>query len=502
MYENIKKTLSYYSETFFVALLFIQPLLDVMSYFMMQGGHNVFTTVLRTILLFAVSIYGFIISDDKRSHLLLYTVLASFWLIHALNCYRVGYQNPLLDTGEYLKLIQLPLWTFAFIAIFRNYEELNVSVSGVLVINICIIIFIILLSFLIKRPVYTYDYPDRNVQIGILGWFGIANAQSAILCLLVPFLFLWAFRQNNLAIFSIAVFIGLALLYLTGTRLTYYAAILICAAFIALIIWNREMLMFCAPLLIGIILLLVLRGVSPMAQRQALTADSFAIYQEKTDEVMDKDKDYEYDKSVPMTPEIEEKIREVYTEVYSGRGVYGNTLLGDLIDRFGVEKVMEVYDYSIKPKDLYDVRNKRLKCMELISHEQDVLTKIFGFEYTESYINGEIYDPENDFPALVGFYGYAGTILYAGFIIYLILISIRAFIEEFPDFLTMEFGTAAISFVLALGAAQFSGQVLRKPSVVVYIALCAAIMFTLVHKPVHAKNVKYRRPGVVQIKVL
>ena len=502
MFDTIKKNLSYYSGTFFTALLISQPVLDVFSYLMMQYELNVLTTVIRTIMLFCVAAYAFVISDDKRMHLILYAVIVGFWLLHTINCLRKGYEHPFLDLGEYLKLIQLPLWAFSFVAIFRVNEDLNVSISGILVINLCIILAVILLSYITRHPVYTYDYPDRNVQIGILGWFGVANAQSAIVTLLVPFVLLWAFQKHNLILFSIVSFVGFGLLYFTGTRLAYYAAILIAVFFAALIIWNREMMIFCAPLFLSVILLLAFRGFSPMVERQALTADSFAVYQEKTDAVMGDDKDFEYKSAADTPPEILEKIRKVYTDVYSGKGIYGNTLLGDLVDRFGVERVMEVYDYSIEPEDLYDVRTKRRKCVELLKEDSDFFTRLLGFEYTETYINGTIFDPENDFPALTGYYGYLGAAIYIVSLLYIILISVRAFLEEYPDFLTMEFGVASMVFVLALGAAQFSGQVLRKPSVTVYISLAAAIMYSLVNKPVHVKNTKYRKASVVHIKTL
>ena len=500
MFENTKKSLTYYAETFMVALLIAQPILDVISYFMLQNAMSAFTTALRTIILLAVSAYGFIISDEKRSHLILYAVLIIFWIFHILACLRGGYSHPIVDFGEFLKLAQFPLWTFAFIAVFRQCEDLNLSISGILVINFCIILMVIALSFLTKHPGYTYDYPDRNVQIGLLGWFYVSNAQSAIVSVLVPFVLLWAFQRHNLLLFCIAAALGFGLLYFTGTRLAFYAAILIALTFSAVIIWNRQMLVYCVPLFLAVILLFAFRGQSPMAERQALTADSYAVYQEKTDEVMGNDKDFVYDPEVGMTAEIAEKVQRVYLEVYSGKGIYGNPLLGDLIHRFGVEKVMEAYDYSIKPQDLYNVREKKLICVKLIREEKGFMSQLFGFEYAELLINQESFDPENDFPALIGFYGYAGLILYAGFILYFILSSIWALIEEFPDFLTIEFGTVAISFTLLLGAAQLSGNVLRKPSVVVYLALFAAIIYTLINKPTHRKNFNYRKKSVVYIK--
>ena len=158
------------------------------------------------------------------------------------------------------------------------------------------------------HPVYTYDYPDRDVFIGILGWFGVANSQSSILTLLVPPLLLWGLRSRQLWKFCLCCLFGFGLLYFTGTRLTYYGAILIALAFLALLVFRRQQLLFCIPLCVALIAVIACRGISPMAERQALTADSYAIYQEKADEIMGEDKDFVYKKGEEIPPEILEKI--------------------------------------------------------------------------------------------------------------------------------------------------------------------------------------------------
>ena len=56
------------------ALLLVQPLLDVLSYFMQEAGTTAFTTALRMVLLAAVSLYGFVITDRKKPVLALYAV--------------------------------------------------------------------------------------------------------------------------------------------------------------------------------------------------------------------------------------------------------------------------------------------------------------------------------------------------------------------------------------------------------------------------------------------
>ena len=122
----------------------------------------------------------------------------------------------------------------------------------------------------------------------------MANSQSSIITLLVPPLLLWGLRSRRLWQFCLCCLFGFGLLYFTGTRLTYYGAILIALAFLALLVFRRQQLLFCIPLCVALVAVIACRGMSPMAERQALTADSSAIYQQKADEIMGEDKDFVY----------------------------------------------------------------------------------------------------------------------------------------------------------------------------------------------------------------
>lgn len=461
---------------FVFALLAVQPLLDVLSYFMRELDATAVTTSLRMVLLFSVSFYACAISSRKKLYVAFYSVAAGFWLLHMLNCARVGYADPVGDVAEYLKLVQFPLWALAFFTFFEHKRELETKVTGWLALNFGLILLVIFLSFGTGNPVYTYDYPERGMQIGILGWFGVPNAQSAIVSLLVPPLLLWAFQKKELWLFSLACLLGFGLLYVTGTRLTYFAALLAAGGFLLLFLWNRKPLRFCLPLLIALALLVACKGLSPMEARQAYSAGSNTLYQEKTDAIMGEDSGFVYEEGKPIDPEVFEKVKQVYTQVYGVPGPYDLPLLGDLIEKFGLDAVMKAYDYTIAPERLYHSRIRKLTALELNWQEKDFLTKLFGFEYAEATINGHIYDPENDFQPLLYYYGYLGCFLYLAFPAGIAAVALYLFFRNWRTFLTVELGTWAMMFLFALGAAQFSGQVLRKPSVCVYFSLSAALV--------------------------
>lgn len=504
MRENtIKGRLSEYSAEIMAAILIVQPFLDVLSFFMQKTNMTFLTTGLRMVLLVAVSVYGFIISDRKKSYALIYMAMAAFWIIHMANCFRMGYQNIQLDIGEYFKLIQMPLWTMSFISMFKKRDNLNINAVGLLALNFLLILVIIGLAYLTGTAAYTYDYPDRGIQIGVLGWFGVANTQSAIVSVLAAPLLLWAYRKERLWLFCLSCVAGFGLLYFTGTRFAYFSGMIVAAVLIVLIFISQENYRYCIPLAVCLVLFLCLQGFSPMADRRQMASDTHLAYQEKTDALMGDDKDFVYVKNEEIPAATLAKIERVYHEVYGVKGDLGNTLLGDLIDRFGVDTVMRKYDYSLDADILYDVRVKRLNYCSLVMDSKDVMTKLFGYEYAETYYgDNSIYDPENDFPALFYFYGYVGTALYAAFILYFVFIALRALIQDFHGFFSIEAGVAALMAVLILAAAQFSGQVLRKPSIEVYLSFALALIYSFVNKPVVEKFSSIKKKSIVSIKKL
>ncbi len=475
--SNLRKKLTGVGGGFLFAVMALQPPLDVLSYFMNEYGSTLITTALRAVLLFAVFVYGFIVETERRRYLIFGGVIAGFWLLHTLNCFRLGYQDPLGDLGEYLKLVQFPLWTLVFTTLLQSCDGLESHISGALAVNFCTVLLVIGLSYLTGSPVYTYDSPSRGVKMGLLGWFSNHNGQSAIVCMLVIGLLLWAYHTRRVWIFTLASALGFTLLYFTGTRLAYYSAMLTALGlcFFVLISGGR-MRLCCIPLAAALVLLVLFKGVSIMETRQTLTGESFQICQEPTDEIMGEYKDYVYD-SGEIPPEIEERITRVYEDVYGGLSFAGGTLLGDLLDRFGTERVMKAYNYTTKATTLYDGRTKKLKAMELLWEEQDAPTRLLGFERSNVAIGPNLYGPENDISALPYYYGYMGFALFIGFIGYIFLpiaISCVKNLQGLGSLLTVDFGAWLMLLVLGLGAGQLSGNVLQNPSASVYLSLAAA----------------------------
>lgn len=464
----------------FTGVLVVQPLLDVLSFFMQQAGLTVVTTWIRMLLLAAVCLLGFYHTDRKGFYAGVYGTAAVFWALHMVAASLAGYQDPVGDGAEFLKLVQLPLWALTFITLFQKSPVLIQRVPGILAVNFGLILCVIALSFFSGNPVYTYDYPERGLQLGVLGWFGVPNAQSAVLAILVPFVLFWvleeAKKKKRLWLLWAGVAVCFGLLYLTGTRVTYLAGLLVSGMFLVFLLIERRPWHLFFPFALALLFFVCGYAISPMAARQARQGYFLEEYRGKTEAVMGEDMGYRAVPGEEIPPQMLEKIQRVYLEVYGGIGPYGLPLLGDLLDRFGLERVMEAYRYRTEPEVLYDARTKKLKAAALVWEEQSFFTKLVGYEYASLALGENNYDPENDFQPLLYYYGYVGVGLYLAVWALVLWQLLRDFIRRRKRYYRVWIGVLGTALALGLGAALFSGQVLRRPNVTVYLSVALALL--------------------------
>lgn len=490
-------------------ILTVQPLLDVLSYFLGEMGSNTLSTLLRFALLAAVALLGFLVSDRKRLYFLFYGVAALFWVLHAANCFRIGYKSFFADTSNFLRILSFPIFALSFLTFFRRGKEVRRSVYTGIAINFGEILLFTLLPWILGRPVYTYD----RLQIGIMGWFGVANAQSAIIVLAVPLTLYWALRTEKYPVFLGASALCFSLMFFTGTKLTFYSIFIIAGAYCFLFVLNlqKKSLRYVLPLLAIMVLAFGLRRYSPMSVREQQSATALGNYGALVEKSLENSgADAETIRIIKNGVDADntsqawlERIRRSLFGVYTDRGVYGS-FLGDLHQRFGVYRVMEAYGYTSEPAVLSDSRVRKTVFARLMWAEKDSLTKLLGFEYSDMLTSENIYDLENDFPAVFYFCGYLGFGLYLIFLGYLCFVVLRAFVRDVSAcarergkqgklvlrglgsfwagvrrFLTVEMGAVGMTFLLAMIAAQISGNVLRRPNVTVYFAAVAAYLYEL-----------------------
>ncbi len=510
MMKSLRNTIEKKLPTIVLAILVIQPVLDVLSYFLGEMGSNALSTALRFVLLAVVAMLGFLVSDRKKLYFLFYGIAALFWICHMANCFRIGYKSMVADTANFLRILNFPIFTLSFITFFQKGPGLGEKLCLGFAIDFGEVLLFTALPWLLGKPVYTY----RILQIGVMGWFTVPNAQSAVIVLLIPLTILWAYRRKSYPLFLAAVALCFGLMFLTGTKLTFYSIFIIAGAFAFLMALNlkKKCWRYVLPLLAVPVLVFAFREQSPMAERERQSDTALDNYSALVsaslqnsgagDDLLSSLRDG-FD-ATKCTPEELEEVRRNLLGVYADREVYGPLLEG-IHQRFGVYNVINAYDYTTETLTLSDSRVRKTIFAKLMWAEKDFTTRLFGFEYSDMLVGEDTYDLENDFPAVFYFCGYIGFGLYMVFFGYLFFILLRAFFRDvgacvlerkgMPGnpfkkgfgsfwqgvgrFLTVEMGAVGMTFLLATIAAQISANVLRRPNVTVYFAVTAAYMYHL-----------------------
>ena len=454
--------------SFILILLVCQPILDILSYFAILGNVSSITTVLRLLVFGFIVMWAFLISDNKKTYFIMVGVLGLYWILHVAVNMRDGYISIVEDTAMYLRTIQGPVLTIAFITFLKKAKDAAGQIGRAFWINFITITISIILSFAVGMPEYTYYYTD----IGIKGWFYTGNAQSCILAMMPLMALYYTYTKKNFKLFVFSVALVFLNLYMFGTKVTYYAILICSVGFIVLLLWNHSKdkkiyLVFVAAIAIS----LLTYKLSPCYENQYKT---YIAFENKNDHVHDIIEESTEEGTEDSTEDEGEKplLTEAHINTYT-------EMCAEMVERFGVEKVAEIYNYSLDANVFNNQRNEKLAYSTLVIEEKDFLGKLFGFEYME-YIGpqGTIFDPENDFPAVYYSYGYVGFGLYVAFIAFFAIFAIKVILKNIKK-IDFEMGALGISLVLTIGAAQLSGNVLRRPNVSIYFAIMIAYLYIL-----------------------
>ena len=431
-----------------VVLIMLQPILDIASYFAIQTGMTSVTSLLRLVIFGAIMAYAFILSDRKKIYYVFAAILGVYWIVHMLICARDGY-SLVSDTNGFLRTIQMPALTIAFITLFRRAKDFPQGMGKFLAVNYITIGLSILLSFALNMPVYTY-YPD----VGIKGWFAVGNSQSFIISVMaMPALYEAYRKKNNIAFIAVMV-LAFTLMFLLGTMVALYSIFITAGAYLIIILWNREKRwMMVAALLIAILATVLAYPCSPNQQISVAEEESLLEWEEMLKDEQNPDKE----------PSASENDLQ-------------GTALEPMVDRFGYEKVLEVYGGSIEADELMDNRQRKVSFGRLVMAEKDVWHWLFGVEDADMYFEGETFDPENDFPAIFFYYGIVGVLLYVlflGYFAWLLIKDIFSSLKKLP----VDKVIIGLSLILSMGCAELSANVLRRPNASIYISLLLAYAY-------------------------
>ncbi len=456
-------------QLFAFLLIVIQPLMDVLSFCMDAAGTgNLCTLLLRLFVLLCTVVSGFVLSRRKKAWFALFAVLLLHAAGHAVGCIRSGYDAPIADLTNLVRIYQLPLTVFAFVSFFRREEGCLKAIAPAFAVNLVTIALVELLATLTGTDPHTY----ANKAIGVLGWFSTTNAQSAILSMLVPTALAWVAAKKRPLWLAGACLVCFSLLFLFATRLAY-ASLVGCAFTMAvscLVIGRLQktsMVRSAAVFAAFGLAALLLYGVSPMRQNSLRVAENAALKQQDINTLVAADEAAARASGLPEDKLALARLSSAY-EKYLPR----------VTERFGLEAAAEEYDYSVKASDLSDTRREKLTYCRLLLTEQPG-SSLFGVE-RQDLIRGElISDPENDFHSIRYLCGWVGLGLLLLFLGAFVLRILRALCSRFSAVFTLTAVGCGISLLCGLGHAYFTESVLRRPNSNFYLAILLAVVFML-----------------------
>ena len=465
-----------------MALILLQPVLDILSFWQDQiGEDNTLTLALRFGMLLAVALAGFCLSGRKRIYVALAFVLLGFGLCHAAAAIQVDLQTLpgereatglwmlLSDFANYVRVAQIPVFTLCFITFLkRSGEEGFAAIERSFLLVLLIVAAVEAVSVLTGTNPYTYP----NKSLGILGWFYFANSQSAILSIIVPVVIMAAIRKGTsrwIRPLCVCV-LGFAVLYFFGTRLSFAAigATGVGLAFTLFVADRKKkgaiaMLLVCTAVCVGAVFQ------SPMYENQSRVAENAVRKQAYIDTLVAGDEAWARDYG--LKGEALERQRLV--------GAY-HFYLGGLVEKYGVSRVIDLYDGTNDVSELANVRNAKRSYCKLMLEDSPLLSHLFGLELGDMRYRTWNYDVENDFYGIYVLCGLVGLGLLGAFFLYFFLLIVKALLRNAKKYYTSEAGAWGVALVMAMMHAFATAGILRRPNASFYLSVVLAVIYYLV----------------------
>lgn len=462
-----------FRKNWITVLIAMQPALDIIAYWRADAVATE-AGYIRLAIMLLMPLSLLIAVKNKKRFILPFAVMGLFCLLHFMNCRRVGYIDPYFDVSYMAKVIQMPVLAICLIYYLKDDQTKEQAVRGILL-AAGITGAALALACITGTENVTY-----GEGLGVSGWVIDSNrcANSIILVTLSVFAVLPAVYSEKKTVNILLPVIVAAVFITNGTKACYYSIFAIFGGYAFFVVLNRiigKKAIKAAFMVTLVILMITAVVIYPYTPRYKVTAMQQAAASKDQGELERKISALGYD---PKALSREDKltipeVREVIEEFYY-RAIIG--VIPDMIDRFGMERILDKYDVTLNCADIISTRLMKLNYAALVWDECDLPTRIFGFEVSQMGNDG-LRDVENDWPALFYYYGYLGLAMYAAFVLYFIYLIIKKLRENFKDNLTALNFALGLALALQLGLAQFSGALIRRPNVSVYLSVILALVY-------------------------
>lgn len=474
-YRSIEPVKDRIAAALVLAFVVLQPLLDIAAYFSIVGNLPNISFYARTLLLAVIAVLSVVSAKKKWHAALFYGVIAVYWTIHMLVSFDVGYRDPIADFSYFIKVIQMPVYAFAFLQFFRNSPKCGVSFQLGVTVNIYIISASLALAAVTGTMSPTYWYTQK----GFLGWFYSGNAQSAILAAMLPIALVYT-QKISRVLFAVTALLGFGNLFLIGTRMAYFSILAIAIAMSAVFLFHwakrKKGRWIKGSLLLLAILTLCAGGytLSPMYQSRSQHEQ---YIEEKNQQEQPPENEIE------ITDELS-PYRELYQKYCA-----------ELVDTFGLENTLRQYEYSTDIQVIADARLKKRNFAAMQWEKKTAAVQYVGYEY-HNFLSGETsMEPENDFHVIFYLYGYMGLGLLFLFLLGILLWGLKRLLRDRARWSATLWG-CLISGALLMGSSLLAGHTLVRPNVSVYLSLLIAFgVFLLEEKGKKRADAEYPEEG-------
>lgn len=485
---KLKTTLKNHIPALIAALFICQPLMDIISFWFQEWGvSSLPTLVMRFGILGLTILLGFFLSDRKWIYYTTAGVVALIAMGHIWACTQVpgGYQQPFADLTNYIRVVQMPITVLCLISFLRANPKGFEGMQFGLVFALILTLAVEAISVVTGTDPHTY-----SDGLGVLGWFNNTNSQSSNLCVLVPITLAWMLtrKERSLPVFCLTTIAGCGALYFFGTRLAYLGIYALCIGLAVSILmvrrkdWKISVFLFALAIAFTAILPL-----SPMYVHMQVNSNIQSNRQNDVNTRLDGDleeikqrlekehnkDDNDSDDDDELTEEERQKLIQQLTPVYE-------YYVSDFVDIFGIEKTLEMYDYSINIYDFCDVRPKKIMFARMLMNNSPVSANFFGVNLARFTVGENIYDVENDFHGIYFLFGGVGLgamLLFMGYFIYLV---IWALVKNPKKYYTMEAASYGIALLVCLAHVYNTAGVLRRPNASVFLSAIFAGIYYLV----------------------
>ena len=457
-----------------MALIVMQPLLDIIA-FWTKNPDGTLAGYVRLLIMVCLPLYLlFTLRGSERKSFIFWMLgIGLVCALHIANTIRTGPVSLGFDISYTAKVAQMPILAVCFMYSIKNDQTRNQAYWG-LFFAAGITAAALGLSVLTGTANCTY-----GEGLGVSGWVIDDNrcANSIILVTLAAFSIFCAVKSDKPFV-DIAVPVIAAVVLIANGTMTCYMSIFVIFIGFAVFLLLEKKIRGCNLNRLAVIALVAVAIASaaayPLTPKYKIKQTQSDFAELTQDDFNDElgalgyDLDSMSNEEKLSNPEIHTALEDYYWKCLW-------IITPNMFERFDIDEIMLKYDLTTDAATLIDTRTIKNAYASLMWDHSDTLTKLFGIDVSDIWLTGGM-DLENDWPAIRYYYGYVGFAAYAAFILYFVYLIIRRLCRDFKGSFTADNFILLVTFALLIGLAQYSGAVLRRPNVSIYLALVLGLI--------------------------